>query len=166
MTDRTACVLRHRDPVERAAVGPGLVFEIMDRNGQLLPVVTARDLSFDSAQRALLAVAGAAQLRFDRNAVMDLPCNIEARSLVCAPRPADAARAANELLPAERALVRMTGMGSGTTAATEPTELRLAETRAATERLRRAQPAGTAPPPAPPGIDLRDLMGRLQRLTQ
>lgn len=164
MTDRTACLLRHRDPVERAAVGPGLVFEIMDRGGQLLPAVTARDLSFDSAQRALLALTGAAQLRFDRNPMMELPCNLEGRSLVCAPRAADAPRAAAELLAAERALVRMAGMGIGATTATEPAELRLTDTRAATERLRRAQPAGTAPPPPPAGLDLREMMGRIQRL--
>lgn len=166
MTDRTACTLRHRDPVERSAVGPALVLEIIDRNGQLVPAVTARDLSFDSAARGVLAITGAAQIRFDRNAMMELPCGLEGRSLVCAPRSADAARAATELLAAERALVRMSGFGSNTSAATEPTELRLAETRQATERLRRQVPAGSAPPPAPPGFDVRDLMGRVQRLMQ
>jgi hypothetical protein len=164
MTDRTTCILRHRDPVERAAVGPGLVLEILDRGGTLVPAVTARDLSFDSAGRAMLAVSGVAQVRFDRNAMMELPCSIEARNLVCAPRSGDAARAAAELLAAERALVRMSGLGSGTTAETEPTELRLSDTRAATERLRRAQPAGSAPPPAPPGLDFREMLGRIQRL--
>jgi hypothetical protein len=166
MTDRTSCILRHRDPVERAALGAGLILEILDRNGQLVPAVTARDLSIESAQRALLALTGTAQIRFDRNPLIEMPCGLEGRSLVCAPRPADAARAAAELPGAERALVRMTGMGSGSTAASEPAELRLAETRAATERLRRAQPAGTAPPPPPPGVDLRELLGRAQRLLQ
>lgn len=166
MTDRTACTLRHRDPVERSAVGPALVLEIIDRNGQLVPAVTARDLSFDSAARGVLAITGAAQLRLDRNAMMELPCGLEGRSLVCAPRTGDAARAATELLAAERALVRMSGFGSNTSAATEPTELRLAETRQATERLRRQVPAGAAPPPAAPGFELRDLMGRMQRLMQ
>jgi hypothetical protein len=166
MTDRTACTLRHRDPVERSAVGPALLLEIIERSGQLVPAVTARDLSFDSAARGVLAITGAAQLRFDRNAMMELPCGLEGRSLVCAPRGADAARAATELLAAERALVRMSGLGSQTGAATEPVELRLAETRPATERLRRQVPAGSAPPPAAPGFDLRDLMGRMQRLMQ
>jgi hypothetical protein len=166
MTDRATCSLRHRDPVERSAVGPALLLEIVERNGQLVPAVTARDLSFDSAARGVLAITGAAQLRFDRNAMMELPCGLEGRSLVCVPRNADAARAATELLAAERALVRMTGFGSNTSAATEPTELRVAETRQATERLRRHMPAGSAPPPAAPGFDLRDLMGRMQRLMQ
>jgi hypothetical protein len=166
MTDRTACTLRHREPVERSAIGPALLLEIIERNGQLVPAVTARDLSFDSAARGLLAITGAAQIRFDRNAMMELPCGLEGRSLVCAPRSGDAARAATELLAAERVLARMSGFGSNTSAATEPTELRLADTRQATERLRRYQPAGSTPPPAAPGFDMRDLMGRVQRLIQ
>lgn len=166
MTDRSACILRHRDWVERPSVGVGLAFEVMERNGRLVPAVTARDLSLDSAARGLLAVTGKAQLRFDQNVMMELPCGLEGRNLVCVPRTADAARAAQELAGAERALVRMTGFGSNTTAATEPTELRLAQTVAALERLRRAQPAGTAPPPAESGLDLRELLGRMQRLIQ
>lgn len=162
MTDRSTCTLRHREPVERSAVGPALLLEIIERHGQLVPAVTARDLGFDSAARGVLAITGAAQLRFDRNPMMELPCGLEGRSLVCAPRQADAARAAAELLAAERVLARMSGLGSGGGA--EPAELRLAGTREATERLRRHQPPGSAPPPAAPGFDLRELMGRVQRL--
>ncbi|MDB5412841.1 MAG: hypothetical protein JWR10_1176 [Rubritepida sp.] len=166
MTDRSACILRHRDWVERPSVGAGLALEVQDRAGKLVPVVTARDLSLDSASRALMAVTGTAQLRFDRNAMMELPCSLEGRSLVCAPRSADAARAATELLAAERVLVRMAGLGSNTNAATEPTELRLAGTTPALERLRRTQPPGAPTPPAEPGLDLRELLGRAQRLLQ
>ncbi len=164
MTDRTACILRARDWVERPSVGAGLALEVVDRGGRLVPAVTARDLSLDSAARGLLAVAGVAQLRFDSNAVMELPCSLEGRNLICAPRSADAVRAALELTTAGRALVRMSGLGSNTTAATQPTELRLAETPAALERFRRAQPAGTAPAPAESGLDLRELLGRMQQL--
>jgi hypothetical protein len=166
MTDRSACTLTHRDWVERPNVGVGLGLEIQDRGGKLVPVVTARDLSLDSASRAVLAVTGTAQLRFDRNAMMELPCGLEGRNLVCAPRRADADRAAQELPTAERALVRMAGLGSNTTATTEPTELRLSRTAAALERLRAAQPPGTAAPPAEPGLNLRDILGRLQNLVR
>lgn len=166
MTDRSACTLSHRDWVERPSVGPGLGLEIQDRGGKLVPVVTARDLSLDSASRAVLAVTGTAQLRLDRNAMMELPCGLEGRSLVCAPRRADADRAAQELPGAERALVRMAGLGSNTTATTEPTELRLAGTASALARFRAAQPAAPAAPPAEPGLDLRDILGRLQNLVR
>ena len=161
MTDRTACILRHREPAER-----GLALEILDRGGRLVPAITGRDLSLENATRGLLAVTGSAQLRFDRNAVMELPCSLEGRSLICTPRAGDAVRAANELATAERVLVRMSGLGSNSSAASEPTELTLAQTTTALERLRRAQPAGTTPP-APtsePGLDLRDLLGRMQQL--
>jgi len=166
MTDRTACILRHAEWVERAAVGAGLALEIMDRQGMLVPAVTARDLSLDSAMRGVLALTGTAQLRFDRNTMLELPCGLEGRNLVCTPRRAEAERAAAELLTASRALVRMSGLGSNTTATTEPAELPLARTREATEALRRRQPPGTAPAPEPPAFDPRDWLGRLQRLLQ
>ncbi len=164
MTDRTACTLRHKDWVERPSVGVGLAFEILDRGGRLLPAVTARDLSLDSVSRGLLAVAGSAQLRLGGGAMMEMPCSLEGRSLICMPRSADAPRAAQELPAADRALVRMAGLGSNNNAATEPAELRLAETSAAMERLRRQQPAGTTPAPTEPGLDLGGLLGRMQQL--
>ncbi|MBX9751301.1 MAG: hypothetical protein K5Q68_17060 [Roseococcus sp.] len=164
MTDRTACILRHRDWVERPTIGAGLAFEILDRGGRLVPAVTARDLSLDSITRGLMAVAGTAQLRLGSNAMMEMPCGLEGRNLICAPRSADAPRAAQELPLAERALVRMAGLGSQTSAATQPTELRLSDTTAATERLRRQQPAGTAAAPPEPGLDLGGMLGRMQQL--
>lgn len=166
MTDRSACILRHRDWVERPTVGAGLAFEVLERGGKLVPAVTARDLSLDSASRALMAVTGSAQLRFDRNTMMELPCGLEGRSLVCAPRRADVDRAAQELPTAERALVRMAGLGSNTTATTEPAELRLAGTGPALERLRAMQPPGATPPPAEPGLELPDILGRLRGLVR
>lgn len=164
MTDRTACLLRHRDWVERPTVGVGLGFEILDRGGRAVPAVTARDLSLDSVSRGLLAVAGSAQLRLGTNAMMEMPCGLEGRSLICAPRSADAARAAQELATAERALVRMSGLGSNTNAATEPAELRLSDTAAAIERLRRRQPQGSTAAPPEPGLDLGGMLGRLHQL--
>ncbi|MFL1463705.1 hypothetical protein ACI6QG_15970 [Roseococcus sp. DSY-14] len=162
MTDRTACTLRHRDWVERPGAQPGLQLEVIARGGRLLPAVTARDLPLEGAARALLALAGVAQLRLDAHPMMELPCALEGRSLVCAPRPADAARAAEELPGAARALVRMSGLGAGTAPGAEPVELRLSGIAPALERFRRLQPPGAAPPP--PGLDLRELLERLRAL--
>lgn len=165
MTDAAACTLRHRDWVERPGAQPGLALEVQERGGRLVPVVTARDLSVDGAARGLLALTGVAQIRLDQEPMMELPCGLEGRSLVCAPRSADAARAAELLPKAERVLVRMAGLGTSTSQATEPTELRLSSTNAALERLRRLQPPGTTRS-AEPGLDLRDILMRLQRLFQ
>ena len=138
--------------------------EVIERQGRLVPAVTARDLSLDGAARGLLALSGVAQLRLDAHPMMELPCTLEGRALVCAPRAADAPRAAEELPAAARALVRMSGLGTGTHAGTEPTELRLSGTAQALERLRRAQPPGATPPPPEPGLELRDILNRLRAL--
>jgi len=166
MTDRTACVLRHRDWVERpAAGGIGLALEVIDRGGRLVPAVTARDLTLDSAPRGLLALTGTAQLRFPPNRLVEMPCGLEGRSIICAPKPEDAARAEAELLPADRALVRVVGAGAGS-ATTEPTELRLANTREALARFARQatrDPAGPDGSP-PASFDAREILQRLLRL--
>jgi hypothetical protein len=170
MTDRSACLLRHRDWVERPAAGSagqpsGLALEIIDRGGRLVPVVTARDLTLDSAARGLLALSGTAQLRFPPNRLFEMPCGLEGRSIICAPKPEDAGRAEVELLSAERALVRVVGAGSGTST-TEPTELRLAGTREAIARFAQLAPRDPdARPVDPPGgLDLREMLQRLMRL--
>jgi hypothetical protein len=165
MTDRAVCLMRHREPVERAQspAGSSLVLEVQDRNGQLVPVVAARDLTLEAAGRGLLAVTGTAQLRFPPNRHFEMPCSLEGRSLVCAPRPEDAARAAGELAGAPSALVRVTGLGAGSNQA-EPTELRLAQTREALARFRTRIPEGSTPPAPPSGLTLPDMMLRLQRL--
>ncbi|MBU8537103.1 hypothetical protein [Falsiroseomonas tokyonensis] len=164
MTDRADCLLRHREPVEQApsATGSSLVLEVQDRGGHLVPVVAARDLSLDSVSRGLLAVTGTAQLRFPPNRYFELPCTLEGRSLVCAPRAEDAARAASELRTAPLALVRMTGLGAGSDRA-EPTELRLSQTAEALSRFRSRVPEGSTPAPAS-GLTLPDITNRLQRL--
>jgi hypothetical protein len=166
MTDRADCQLRHRDPVERAqgAAGSSLLLEVQERNGRLVPVVVARDLTLEGAQRGLLALTGTAQLRFPPNRFYDLPCTLEGRSLVCAPKAEDLARAAEELPAASTALVRMVGFGAGSDRA-EPVELRLERTRDALARYRARVPEGSAPPaPTPSGLTLPELMLRFQRL--
>lgn len=166
MTDRTDCQLRHRDPVE-AATSPGgasLLLEVRDRGGRLVPVVAARDLTLETAGRGLMAVTGTVQLRFPPNRLFELPCGLEGRSLVCAPRPEDAERAAAELPAAATALVRVVGLGVGSASA-EPVELRLDRTREALARYRARVPEGSAPAPEPPsGALLPEMMQRLQRL--
>ncbi|MFC7472979.1 hypothetical protein ACFQS7_01335 [Dankookia sp. GCM10030260] len=161
MTDRAACALRHRDWVDKPAAGtPGLALEVIDRRGRLVPAVTARDLTIEGAGRGLLALTGTAQLRFPPNKLFELPCGLEGRSVVCAPRPEDAARAEQELLAADRALVRIVG-GTGQSSTAEPVELRLAGTRDALARFARE-----APPDAtrePEGFDGREMMQRLFR---
>jgi hypothetical protein len=166
MTDRADCQLRHRDPVERAqgAGGSSLLLEVQDRGGRLVPVVAARDLTMEAAGRGLLALTGTAQLRFPPNRHFEFPCTLEGRTLVCAPRPEDAARAAEELPGAGTALVRMVGFGAGSGGA-EPVELRLERTRDALARYRARVPEGSGPAAAAPsGMSLPEMMLRLQRL--
>lgn len=167
MTDRAACLVRHREWAEPPGTGltgsalPGLALEVIDRGGRLVPAITSRDLGLEQVPRGLLAIAGTAQIRFPPHPLIELPCGLEGRSLICAPRGEEAARAETELPTADRALVRMTGLGGGTL--TDPVELPLAGTREALARLRRDAPAGAAPP-EPAGMDARELLQRLQRL--
>jgi hypothetical protein len=168
MTDRADCQLRHRDPVERSS-GPGgssLLLEVQERGGRLVPVVIARDLTLEGAGRGLLALTGTAQLRFPPNRYYELPCTLEGRSLVCAPKAEDVARAADELPAAPSALVRMVGFGAGTGSA-EPVEMRLERTRDAIARLRARVPEGSAPAAAAApssGLSLPEMLLRMQRL--
>ncbi len=164
MTDLSGCRMLHRMPVEPASPGlAALALEVEERGGRLVPLITARDLSLEGAARGVLALAGTVQLRFPPNRLFELPCGMEGRSLVCAPRDGDQARAASELPAADRILVRVTGLlVPDSQAMLEPAELRLAETPAALARLRTRQPEGTAPPPAASGLwDLREMLSRL-----
>jgi hypothetical protein len=166
MTDRANCQLRHREPVERAQGGAGssLLLEVQDRGGRLVPVVVARDLTLEGAQRGLLALTGTAQLRFPPGRFFDMPCTLEGRSLVCAPKAEDQARAAEELPAASAVLVRMVGFGAGSDRA-EPAELPLERTRDALARYRARVPEGSAPAAQPSsGLTLQELVLRFQRL--
>ncbi len=161
MTDRTSCVLRLKawadPPGERS---PGLALEIQDRGGHLVPVVTARELTLEGAGRGLLALTGAAQLRFPPSTFHEMPCGLEGRTLSCAPRRADAERAERELASATTVLVRMTGTGGGSA---EPVELRLTGTAQALARYRQFTPPSPAQDDAP-GISGREAMDRLRQL--
>jgi hypothetical protein len=165
MTDRADCQLRHREPVESAtgAGGSSLVLEVQDRGGRLVPVVAARDLTLEGAGRGLLALTGTAQLRFPPNRFFEMPCTLEGRSLVCAPKPDDAARAADELPTAGTVLVRMIGFGAGS-GGNEPKELRLDRTRDALAAYRNRVPAGSTPAQTSQGLSLPEMLMRMQRL--
>lgn len=161
MTDRALCRMTHARPVEPATQAQGaLALEVAPRRGRLVPVVTARDLGLDNAARGLLALTGTAQLRFPPNPLFDMPCSLEGRSVVCAPRPEDAARAAEELAGASRVLVRIQGLSSAT-AGSEPRELPLSHTAEALTAFRARVPPEQAEEPPPP-FNLRDLFQRLQ----
>ncbi|HYZ34054.1 MAG TPA: hypothetical protein VE684_17420 [Crenalkalicoccus sp.] len=163
MTDRTACRLVADRPVEPSTPGrPALALEIIAREGRLVPAVTLRELSWEGALRGLLALDGTAQLRFPPNPLFEMPCDLEGRSLVCAPRGADLDRAERELAEAPRVLVRVVGLG-GESATAEPAELRLSGTKEAMARLRQEAPPGAAAP-ARPGLDGPQLLQRLLRL--
>jgi hypothetical protein len=162
MTDRTACQMLHARPVERSEPGrPALALEVVERGGRLVPAVTARNLTLEGAARGLLALSGTAQLRFPPNQLFAMPCELEGRSLICAPRPEELARAEAELPAAERVLVRMQGL-AGTNA--EPVELPLARTAEALARLRREAPPGSLGSGEPPASDGRDMLQRLFRM--
>jgi hypothetical protein len=162
MTDRQRCRMTHEMPVEPASAGQSaMALEIVQRDGALVPAVTARDLGLESAGRGLLAFTGTAQIRFPPQPMLAMPCRLEGRSVVCTPRPEDIPRAAEELAQAERVLVRLTGLGAGGTDA-EPKALKLASTAQALAALRARLPADAAPE-AEQGFDLPELLLRLQR---
>lgn len=163
MTDRTDCRLLHRRPVEPASVGrAALALEVAQRGGLAVPMVTARNLTVEGAASGLLALTGTAQLRFPPQRVFEMPCGLEGRSVVCAPRTEDAKRAAEELAGADRVLVRVSGLMDADASRAEPAELPLSRTAEALARLRARSPDG-GPPLPPAGLDLRDLLGRLMR---
>lgn len=162
MTDRRACQMLHARPVERSEPGrPALALEVVERGGRLVPAVTARNLTIEGAARGLLALSGTAQLRFPPSRLFEMPCELEGRSLVCAPSLEDGARAEAELPAAERVLVRMQGV-AGTNA--EPVELPLTRTAEALERLRREAPPGAVGQVPPSTSDGRELLQRMFRM--
>ncbi|WP_159996186.1 hypothetical protein [Roseomonas sp. 18066] len=162
MTDKASCRMVHETPVEPAGNGQGaLALEVSPRRGRLVPVVTARELGIDNPARGLLALTGTVQMRFPPNPLFEMPCALEGRSVVCAPRPDDLPRAAAELAKADRVLVRVMGLGAATAEA-PPRELRLAETAPALAAFAARVPPEQGGEPPPP-FDLRELIGRVQR---
>lgn len=170
MTDRGACTLRHRlwleEPRRGDAPRPGVALEVLVRGGISVPAVVARDLTLDSGRLGALGLMASAQVRFGRDAAQDLPCGLEGRSLVCAPRAEAAEVVAAQFLNASTALVRLpqnpiTGSGG------EALALDLSETRAAVQRYRARMPVAPAPEPPPTQgfqAQMERLMEQLRRM--
>ncbi|MCS6931968.1 MAG: hypothetical protein NZM27_07150 [Acetobacteraceae bacterium] len=161
MTDRTECRLRHRDPVEGGDAP--LHLEIVERGGRYLPVLVARDVTLEGAARVLTALTATAQMRFPPARLFEMPCGLAGRSVLCAPRPEDSARAAEEMLRSRTVLVRLVGLG-GAGADAPPVELQMDGIEEAIGRLRARATPGRSVPEAPPGFSLPDLFRRLQDL--
>ena len=161
MTDRTDCRLVHRDPVEGGDAP--LLLEIAERGGRHLPVLVARDLTLDGAARALTALTGTAQMRFPPARMFEMPCGLVGRSVLCAPRPEDSPRVAEEMLRSRTLLVRLVGLG-GAGAGAAPVELQMEGVEEAIGRLRARATPGSGGPDSPPGFSLPDVLRRLQEL--
>lgn len=167
MTDRQACTMRHRLWVEEPHDGvPGLALEVVNRAGQYVPALTVRDLTLASASRGLMAITATAQIRFDRNPLLELPCALDGRTLLCLPEAAYAPVAAAQLLTARTLLLRMRATGPfPAQGPEEPVALDLEQTVVAVARFRQSAPEPLPPAPPGPNLDLRELFERLQRLT-
>jgi len=161
MTDRTDCRLRHRDPVEGGDAP--LELEIAERGGRYLPVLVSRDLTLDTAGRAITALTATAQMRFPPERLFEMPCGLLGRAVLCAPRPEDSECIARELPAARIALVRLTGLG-GAGANAAPVELQMDGIEEALGRFRDRMPQGSGAPDAAPGLSLPDILRRLQDL--
>ena len=108
MTDRQACRLRARLWLAVPSDDrPGVALEVQLHAGHLVPVITLRNLSLSTAWSGLLAFTAAAQIRFDNAPMAELPCTLDAVSVVCAPVKEDVSRLAEELVDARTVLVRL-----------------------------------------------------------
>ncbi len=164
MTDAQTCRMRHKLwIVVPSESRPGLALEVQLRFDQLVPAITVRDLSLSNALSGLLTLTATAQLRFDGNPMLELPCSLEGSTVACTPAKADAAIAAEQLAKAHTVLVRFRAIGNlPLPVPDEPLALDLDRTQ---EALARYRTAGPAAEPATPwlGPDLKDTVERLLR---
>jgi hypothetical protein len=162
MTDARVCRMRHRLWLAVPSDSdPGMAFEVQQRFDLLVPVVTARHLSLGTALSALLTVTATAQLRFDGNPMVELPCTLEGASVICAPGNADAAILAEQLPKARSVLVRFRAVGNLPLPVPDgPLALDLDRTPEALDRYRLAGPAGDS---VQPGLG-QELKGAVERL--
>lgn len=164
MTDAQTCRMRHKLWLVVPGSGhPGLALEVQQRGGQLVPAITVRDLSFSTALSGLLTLTATAQVRFDNEPMLELPCSLEGTTVMCIPAQADAARAASALAKARAVLVRFHSFGNLPLAVPDDTlALELDGTQDALVRFR---VAGPAVEPASPGFGqgVADTLDRLLR---
>jgi hypothetical protein len=164
LTDRQACRLRARLwLVVPNDDRPGMALEVQLRAGHLVPVVTLRKLSLNTAWSGLLALTATAQIRIDSASMAELPCTLNAASVVCAPVKADVSRLADELADAKTVLVRFRAVGNLPMPVPDgPLALDLDHTQEALARYRAAGPE-VAPGPSSLTQDLRDAAEQLLR---
>jgi hypothetical protein len=162
MTDTQVCRMRHRlwltVPSDSA---PGMAFEVQQRFDLLVPAVTVRHLSLGTALSGLLTLTATAQLRFDGNPMVELPCTLEGVSVICLPGKADAAVVAEQLPKARSVMVRFRAVGNLPLPVPDgPFALDLDRTAETLDRYRLAGPAGDG---GQPGLG-QDLKGAVDRL--
>lgn len=162
MTDTQVCRMRHKlwlaVPNDS---DPGMAFEVQQRLDLLVPVVTVRHLSLGTALSGLLTLTATAQLRFDSNPMIELPCALEGASVLCAPGKADTGILAEQLPKARSVMVRFRAVGNLPLPVPDgPLALDLDRTAEALDRYRLAGPAGDG---AQPWIG-QDMKGVIERL--
>jgi hypothetical protein len=162
MTDTQVCRMRHRlwlaVPNDSE---PGMAFEVQQRFDHLVPAVTVRHLSLGSALSGLLTLTATAQLRFDGNPMIELPCALEGAAVTCTPNKADASILAEQLPKARSVMVRFRAVGNLPLPVPDgPLALDLERTPEALDRFRLAGPASDG---AQPWIG-EDLKGTVERL--
>jgi hypothetical protein len=120
-----------------------------------------RQLSLGTALSGLLTLTATAQIRFDGNPMVELPCTLDGASVVCAPDKADAGALAEQLPKARTVLVRFRAVGNLPLPLPDgPLALDLDRTPEALVRFRLAGPASDG---AKPWIG-QDLKGSVERL--
>lgn len=162
MTDTQICRMRHRlwlaVPNDSE---PGMAFEVQQRFDRLVPVVTVRHLSLGTALSGLLTLTATAQLRFDGNPMVELPCALEGSAVICTPANADTGILAEQLPKARSVMVRFRAVGNLPLPVPDgPLALDLDRTAEALDRYRIAGPARDG---AQPWIS-EDLKGTVERL--
>jgi hypothetical protein len=164
MTDTQVCRMRHRlwlaVPNDS---DPGMAFEVQQRFDLLVPVVTIRHLSLGTALSGLLTLTATAQLRFDGNPMIELPCALEGASVLCGPGKADASILAEQLPKARSVMVRFRAVGNLPLPVPDgPLALDFERTPEALDRFRLAGPASDGVQPWI-GQDLTGVVERLLR---
>jgi hypothetical protein len=162
MTDAQLCRMRHKlwVVVPKDNRG-GLALEVLQRADQLVPALTVRDISPSTAWGGLLTLTGTAQLRFDGNPMMEMPCSLEGIAVICAPAKSDAATAADQLTKARSVLIRLRALANlPLPALDDPVALDFDRTE---EALARYRIAGPAPDTSQTSL-AQDVKGTFERL--
>jgi hypothetical protein len=162
MTDAQVCRMRHKLWIAEPQGGrAGLAFEILQRFDQLIPAITSRDISLTTAWGGLLTLTATAQIRFDGNPLIELPCSLEGTAVICVPSKSDAVAAADQLVKAKSVLIRLRPFGNlPLPVLDDPVALDFDRTSEALTRYRVAGPALDAPPTSL----AQDVKGTFERL--